>query len=87
MISDIFNSILFGELRPWHKDFSDEKLISGILKQAPAFNFGNALTLHSRIKGILKEHPALWQFPENNLLNSQPLSIEPIYDLHIAESL
>ncbi len=81
MISDIFNSILFGELRPWHKDFSDEKLISGILKQAPAFNFGNALTLHSRIKGILKEHPALWQFPENNLLNSQPLSIEPIYDL------
>ena len=83
MISDILNSILFGELRPWQKDFSDERYISDILKQAPSFTIGNAQSLHSRIKGILKGHPSLWKFPENNLKNAQSLSIEALYNLSL----
>jgi hypothetical protein len=83
MISDIFTSILFGELSPWRKDFSDERLISDILKQAPSFTSGKVQSLHSRIKGILKEHSTLWKFPENNLKNGQDLSIEALFNLSV----
>ncbi len=83
MVSEIFNSILFGELRPCQKDFSDDRLISDILNQAPSFTFGKVQVLHARIKGLLKGHPNLFVFPENNLKNVQNLSIESLYDLSL----
>ena len=79
MVSEIFNSILFGELRPWQRDFLDERYFSDVLKQAPSFTFGKTQSLLSRIKGLLKGHPKLWAFPENNLGNVQNLCIEPLY--------
>ena len=35
------------------------------------------------VKGLLKGHPKLWAFPENNLGNVQNLCIEPLYELSL----
>ncbi|MFZ4740349.1 MAG: hypothetical protein ACOYLE_04215 [Bacteroidales bacterium] len=83
MESSIFNSILFGELRPWQKDFEDDRLISDILKQTPALSSNKIQTLHSRIHGFLKGHNNLYNFPENNLQNKDVLSLENVLDIDL----
>lgn len=81
MVSDIFNSILFGVLHPNQMNISDDRYFSDILNQAPALNQENVQSLHSRIHKLLRDHKSLWIFPENNLDESMQLSIHPLYDL------
>ena len=81
MVSDIFNSILFGALHPNQVSISDDRYFSDLLYQAPALKQDNVQTLHSRIHKLLRDHKSLWIFPENNLNESIPLSIRPLYDL------
>lgn len=81
MLSEIFNSILFGSLRPWDKDLADDQFFSNTLKQAPALTIGKVQSLHTRIKSLLKNFPKLAVFPDNYLKNDQNLSIGVLYDL------
>ena len=81
MVSDIFNSILFGTLHPNQVSIADDRYFSDLLNQAPALKQDNVQSLHSRIHKLLRDHKSLWIFPENNLNESIPLSIRPLYDL------
>ncbi len=81
MVSDIFNSILFGALHPNQVSIADDRYFSDLLNQAPALKQDNVQSLHSRIHKLLRDHKSLWIFPENNLDESMPLSIRPLYDL------
>jgi hypothetical protein len=81
MVSDIFNSILFGALHPNQVLIADDRYFSDLLNQAPSLKQDKVQSLHSRIHKLLRDHKSLWIFPENNLNESIPLSIRPLYDL------
>lgn len=81
MVSDIFNSILFGTLHPNQVSIADDRYFSDLLNQVPALKQDNVQSLHSRIHKLLRDHKSLWIFPENNLNESILLSIRPLYDL------
>ncbi len=81
MVSEIFNSILYGALHPNQLSIADDRYFSDLLNQAPTFKQDNVQSLHSRIHKLLREHKSLWIFSENNLDERMHLSIQPLFDL------
>ncbi len=82
MISEIFNSILFGELRPWAKDFSDDRFYSTLFRKLPAGTPSDIPTLESIIITLLSGNKSLAALPDNHLRNHTELLTESIYEFN-----